>query len=224
MTIDKKYLITRQGKEFVLYEGLLHEAHGRGLKRITTVLVQAPTAANDQTAIVHATVEMKGGDGDTFDGIGDANTGNVNRMVASHIIRMAETRAKARALRDALDIGATALEEIADSDVEGASASENTSDSKSNRSTPREAIDKDRAATLATMGKAVARLAEVRGTDPKAVLKAACQELGISASNTAQITTPQAKQIAAWATSQAKILQNGAPAGRQSADEPALTF
>jgi hypothetical protein len=34
-----------------------------------------------------------------FNGIGDAGPGNVNRMIAPHVIRMAETRAIGRALR-----------------------------------------------------------------------------------------------------------------------------
>jgi hypothetical protein len=52
----------------------------------------------------------------TFTGIGDANPSNVTRMMAPHLLRMAETRAKARALRDAVNVGVTALEELADAD------------------------------------------------------------------------------------------------------------
>lgn len=51
-----------------------------------------------------------------FGGLGDANPGNVNRRVAAHLIRMAETRAKARALRDAVNIGVVALEELGGED------------------------------------------------------------------------------------------------------------
>jgi len=47
-----------------------------------------------------------------FTGIGDANPANVNRKIAAHIIRMAETRGKARALRDAVNIGIVSLEEL----------------------------------------------------------------------------------------------------------------
>ncbi len=56
-------------------------------------------------------------DGGRFTGIGDASPDNVGRTIAPHIIRMAETRAKARALRDAVNIGVTALEELGE-DVE----------------------------------------------------------------------------------------------------------
>lgn len=109
-----EFMIMRQGKQYVLYQGLLDEAHTRGLKSIDTDLVQVPTEANGNVAVVKATVEME--DGRTFSGIGDASPANVGRGIVPHIIRMAETRAKARALRDAVNVGVTALEEISDGD------------------------------------------------------------------------------------------------------------
>ncbi len=109
-----EFLITRQGKQYVLFAGLLDEAHSRGLSSIDTELVQAPTEENGRVAICKARIEME--DGRTFSGIGDASPENVGRNIVPHIIRMAETRAKARALRDAVNVGAVALEELADGD------------------------------------------------------------------------------------------------------------
>lgn len=109
--MKKEYIITRQGKEFVLYEGILDEAHQQGLKRITTTLIQIPHDDNGNVAVVAAEVETGKG---SFSGIGDASPQNVNRMIVPHLIRMAETRAKARALRDAVNIGVTAVEELGD--------------------------------------------------------------------------------------------------------------
>jgi hypothetical protein len=109
-----EFLITRQGKQYVLFAGLLDEAHSRGLRGIDTELVQVPDDANGNVAIVKATCEME--DGRHFSGIGDASPENVGRDIAPHLIRMAETRAKARALRDAVNVGATALEELSDGD------------------------------------------------------------------------------------------------------------
>src|SRR5258708_7668017 len=109
--MKKEFVVNRQGKDFVLYAGLLDQAHREGLKRIHTQLVQAPSEENGQLAIVYAEVETEKG---IFSGIGDANPQNVDRMIAMHTVRMAETRAKARALRDAINVGTTALEELAD--------------------------------------------------------------------------------------------------------------
>lgn len=111
--MKKEYIITRQGKDFVLYEGLLDEAHQQGLKRISTTLIQIPHDDNGNMAVVHAEVETDKG---VYSGIGDANPQNVNRMIVPHLLRMAETRAKARALRDAVNVGVAAVEELTDYD------------------------------------------------------------------------------------------------------------
>lgn len=109
----KRFMVERQGQTFVLYAGLLDLGHQKGLKEITTTLVQVPSELNGMTAIVHATAAFV--DGREFQGLGDASPSNVTRMMAPHLIRMAETRAKARALRDATNVGVTAFEEIGES-------------------------------------------------------------------------------------------------------------
>jgi hypothetical protein len=110
----EEYMIERGGRRFVLYAGLLEEAHARGLRSIETELLQVPHAENGEVAIARAVVRTEEG---KFSGIGDASPGNVSRAIAPHIIRMAETRAKARALRDAINVGVTALEELGDEEV-----------------------------------------------------------------------------------------------------------
>ncbi|MDP8951097.1 MAG: hypothetical protein M3N18_02470 [Actinomycetota bacterium] len=105
----EEYMIERQGKRFVLYAGLLEEAHARGLRSIETELLQIPGAENGEVAIARAVVRTEDG---KFTGIGDASPQNVGRMIAPHIIRMAETRAKARALRDAINVGVASIEEL----------------------------------------------------------------------------------------------------------------
>ena len=112
----EEYMIERQGKRFVLYAGLLEEAHARGLRSIDTELLQVPSVENGEVAIARAVVRTEEG---KFSGIGDASPGNVGRAIQPHIIRMAETRAKARALRDAINVGVTALEELSGDEPEG---------------------------------------------------------------------------------------------------------
>lgn len=107
--MKKEYIINRQGKDFVTYPGLLDQAHQEGLKRITTRIIQIPTQDNGMMAIVSAEVETERG---VFTEIGDANPGNTNKMILPHILRLASTRAKARALRDAVNVGEAAIEEL----------------------------------------------------------------------------------------------------------------
>ena len=104
-------------KEVVTYAGLLNRAHQEGLKEIETKLLQAPSAANEMTAISMAKVVTEKG---VFTEVGDANPSNVNSTIVPHIIRMAFTRAKARALRDAVNVGVIALEELTDDYGNGA--------------------------------------------------------------------------------------------------------
>jgi len=111
--IKREFIVERQGRSFVLYAGLLELAHNQGLRAIRTKLLQVPNEDNAQTAIVSAEVETDRG---TFSGIGDANPSNVGRAMLTCTIRLAETRAKARALRDAVNVGVTAFEELGDSD------------------------------------------------------------------------------------------------------------
>ncbi len=121
--MKKEFIVERNGRAFCLYAGLLDEAHSRGLHSIHTNLLQAPSELNEHTAIVSATVvisDAQTGASRTFTGIGDASPDNVNPSMRNSLIRLAETRAKARALRDSINVGVTALEELADPDADGA--------------------------------------------------------------------------------------------------------
>jgi len=117
--LDESFIKKIDDKDFVLYSGLLDVAHQKNLCSVDVELIQFPSEENKQTAICKATV--KSVDGKTFSDIGDANPQNCNSKVARHLIRMASTRAKARAFRDMDNIGITALEELGDlSEVIGA--------------------------------------------------------------------------------------------------------
>jgi hypothetical protein len=117
--LDERFIKQVDGKDFVLYAGLLDLAHQKNLVSMDVELLQYPSKENDHTAVCKAIAKtMTGG---PFIDVGDANPINCNSKVAKHIIRMASTRAKARALRDLTNIGMTALEELGDfSEVIGA--------------------------------------------------------------------------------------------------------
>ncbi|SLM30774.1 Zinc finger SWIM domain protein (fragment) [Desulfamplus magnetovallimortis] len=112
--LKEQFISNIKGKDFVLYSGLLDLGHQIGIKSIKIEPIQYPTKENGMEAICMAIVTSK--NEQVFTEIGDASPKNVNRMIAEHILRMAATRAKARALRDMTNIGMTALEELGDLD------------------------------------------------------------------------------------------------------------
>ncbi len=101
-------------KEVVTYQGLLSKAHDEGLKAVRTSLLQIPSEDNSRTAIAKAEVETEKG---CFEAIGDASPESVTSFLTPHLIRMAETRAKARALRDAVNVGVVSFEELDGDDL-----------------------------------------------------------------------------------------------------------
>lgn len=106
-TFDPQWIVDLHGKKFVLYAGLLALAHQHGL---TSLEAEITTYVDGVIAIAKATAIFA--DGRRFSESADATPGNVTAKIRPHFVRMALTRAKARALRDALNIGMTALEEL----------------------------------------------------------------------------------------------------------------
>ena len=112
--LDDRFMTNIKGKDFALYAGVLDLASQKGLLKLEVELLQFPTKENGNEAICRAVAESKSGE--VFSDIGDANPSNVHSMIAKHLIRMASTRAKARALRDMCNIGIACIEELADFD------------------------------------------------------------------------------------------------------------
>jgi len=92
----------------VLYDGLLWAAnrHRGGLLSLSARLTQV----SESLAIAEASAVFR--DDTSWTESADATPANCNKRVAAHFPRMALTRAKARALRDALGIGSAAAEEL----------------------------------------------------------------------------------------------------------------
>ena len=107
--IPREFIVNIQGdKEFITYEGLLNMFHENGGKEIQTSLEQS-MLGEEVFFIFKAVVTGERG---TYVGYGDACKGNVSPMVIKHMMRIAETRAKARALRDYNNVGMCSVEEL----------------------------------------------------------------------------------------------------------------
>jgi len=113
---DLGHIVILGDRPYVTREGLLYYARKTGqLKGIRVELLEK----GKNYCIVKATVLTK--DGGEFEALGDASESNTNRMVSPHLIRMAETRAINRALREAFPIGLCSYEELSEEDVAGRS-------------------------------------------------------------------------------------------------------
>lgn len=117
-----QWVVTLQGKQHPTWPLVLDELHKRGLTGIRCELVQIPTRDNEHTAIMKAVVTLGRTDEDRYEftAYGDASPANTSARIASALIRMAETRAKGRAGRDACNIGATLLEELPEDEAKAA--------------------------------------------------------------------------------------------------------
>src|SRR2546426_7314253 len=102
----KPHIVFLHGKPFCQYAGLLALAHERGLVSLKAHSISVTA----ELALAEA--EASFADGKTFSECADATPQNVPQHIRPHFPRMALTRAKARALRDALNIGIAALEEL----------------------------------------------------------------------------------------------------------------
>jgi len=106
--VPPQHVVLIQGRPFVKFAGLLQMAHETGLVSLTA----AWTYNDGELSLAQACATFQ--DGRCFEEAGDATPANTNRKVAPHFRRVALTRAKARALRDALGVDLVAVEELAD--------------------------------------------------------------------------------------------------------------
>ena len=104
--MEKRFIVNLQGKEFITFEGLLAEFHKNGGTQIRTEETMSSTVDSPRFKAI-----AKGENGE-FMGHGDADESNVNKLIARHKYRMAETRAICRALRLYNNIGMCSKEEL----------------------------------------------------------------------------------------------------------------
>lgn len=101
------YITTLQGKEYILFNGLLFLAHKLGLKSIHTEIIEHNR--QEGFCIIKATVTGERG---TYSSYGDADPATCGKKIKDAYIRMSDTRATARALRFYCGIGITSLDEL----------------------------------------------------------------------------------------------------------------
>jgi len=114
--VDDRFIEVSHDSEHVTHEGLIDMAHKDGLALTFTEPVQLPSAKhlegrtdNPEPVVFRAVVVTRRG---VFTAYGDAT--QKDTMVDA-VIRMAETRALSRALRQAVNIGSATAPEMPDS-------------------------------------------------------------------------------------------------------------
>ncbi len=119
--LDPKHVVLLKGKPHPVYAGVLAAAMEAGLLELSVKLIQAPNEDNGGMAICSALARFPGVNGQDriFEEIGDCDKDNCTPHIAPHRVRMAATRAKGRALRDALGIGVALAEEMSDGREDG---------------------------------------------------------------------------------------------------------
>ena len=110
--IDRKYILSVKGKEFITFAGLLDVATKNGLQKL--VVKQLTIDAERQVATCIVDAEFFNTDKGTrvFSGVGSGTMDNCSDFVKAHWVEMAHTRANARALRNALNIDMVGIEEL----------------------------------------------------------------------------------------------------------------
>jgi hypothetical protein len=104
-TVPAKYIQKLQGKDFVRYAGLLQMAQAEGLVELSA----AWTHNEAELSLAHAVALFE--DGRRYEESGDSTPQNA-KNIGLHWRRQSLTRAKARALRDALGINEVSVEEM----------------------------------------------------------------------------------------------------------------
>ena len=138
------------------YADVLKKAHKRGLVKIKTIMIQYPIADNGLIAICKATVTIQRRTKDhvlvkKFTSRADATPQNTEPDFHQFLIQTSETRAKGRALRDALGLGPPILEEFKAGMVLATTRQENLQDQGEKSATvvkgllPKPKDDKDNA-------------------------------------------------------------------------------
>lgn len=120
--LQREDIREENGREFVYLRGLEKLARARGVKSARVVKLEQMTIGNAEGATkvngVILTYEYEFIDGAAYQGTADATLQNCDGDFRLYLSAMAESRAKARALRTAFGIGLCSVEEKADATLE----------------------------------------------------------------------------------------------------------
>ncbi len=105
-------IVNIKGKDFVTYSGLLGLAHKNGLENFEILEQFVNEDMTKAWVKVRAYFNDEKHGRQYFDGIGSSTPENTGDMTKTHPVEMAHTRAKSRCLRDALNVGKVAIEEL----------------------------------------------------------------------------------------------------------------
>jgi hypothetical protein len=106
-TPQRSWFVQIHGVEAIRFEGLRTLAEDAGLRSLVTIVI----TATPDFAVCQSTATFA--DGRVFTDIGDATPDNVAaKGLRPHFVRIAATRAAARALRRALNISQVAVDEL----------------------------------------------------------------------------------------------------------------
>ena len=103
-------MVTHLGTAYVDFRGLLAEAHRLGVSAIRVRVLQLPSPANGHRAVCEARVTAPAGE---FTALGEAWPGSAARGDATTLLLLAQLRAKARALCEALNLRLVPIEDSA---------------------------------------------------------------------------------------------------------------
>lgn len=109
--LNSDELIETESGKFVKLNGLVRLAHEKGLRSTDSTFNGTFVNKHDEQVVVMK-FEVSFKDGTKFSAHGDACSSNTDEGYNQYLIPIAESRAKARALRDALNIRICSVEEV----------------------------------------------------------------------------------------------------------------
>lgn len=199
IVVPEEHMILIDNKPYIKYPGLVYLGHRTAelfqgyLTQTDNEIIEMPSEENGQRCTIRVWQAIKNSDGKTickFSGIGDASPNSVNSRIVPHIIRMAETRANARALRILTDVGMTALEEL-----DGLESAVDTSTKKTKKDRRAETTKEPKSSEREELENKLKALAKEKGYSSKVVVNNIKHILDKEVSGLSEVTDDELKLV-----------------------------